>query len=206
MSNNALPRASTNEVKKPGFFGVDAEFAEEPLDDATRELVDEYCANNPGGHERLIPLLHAVQRHLGYLPFSAQHYVGEKLGLSAVQVYGVVSFYHFFSTTPRGKYQIKVCMGTACFVRGSQRLLDTLSETLDMEVGALSQDGMFNLEAVRCIGACGLAPAIMVNEDVYGNLTPTKAKNLVKKLRRQAAEEKTAERAGAEESTGEASS
>jgi NADH:ubiquinone oxidoreductase subunit E len=187
MSNNALPRASTNDVKKPGFFGVDAEFAEEPLDDATRALVDEYCANNPGGHERLIPLLHAVQRHLGYLPFSAQHYVGEKLGLSAVQVYGVVSFYHFFSTTPRGKYQIKVCMGTACFVRGSQRLLDTLSETLDMQVGGLSEDGLFNLDAVRCIGACSLAPAMMVNDDVYGGLTATKVKNIVKKLRRQEA-------------------
>jgi NADH:ubiquinone oxidoreductase subunit E len=189
MSTYTLQGASTNGAKQPGFFGVDAESAEEPLDQSTRDLVDEFCRDNPGGHERLIPLLHKVQRHLGYLPFAAQQYVAESLGLSAVQVYGVVSFYHFFSTTPRGKYQIKVCMGTACFVRGSQRLLETLSDVLDMEVGGLSEDGMFNLDAVRCIGACSLAPAMMVNDDVYGGLTSTKVKNIVKKLRRQEAAE-----------------
>jgi NADH:ubiquinone oxidoreductase subunit E len=174
---------------QPGFFGVDAEGGEEALDETTRAMIDEFCENNPGGHERLIPLLHAVQRHLGYLPFPAQQYVAESLGLSPVQVYGVVSFYHFFSTTPRGKYQIKVCMGTACFVRGGQRLLDTLSEVLDMEVGGLSEDRLFNLDAVRCIGACSLAPAMMVNDEVYGGLTATKVKNIVKKLRRQEAAE-----------------
>lgn len=201
MTSENVPEILNDGNAHLGFYGVDADERPEPLDDLTRALIDEFCEKNPGGHERLIPLLHAVQRHLGYLPFVAQEYVGLKLGLSAVQVYGVVSFYHFFSTTPRGKYQVKVCMGTACFVRGSQRLLDTLSDTLGMEVGALSEDKMFNLEAVRCIGACGLAPAIMVNEDVFGNLTPTKSKSLVKKLRRQAAEEEQAERAGEEASS-----
>lgn len=198
MSNANVQVANEKTAKRPGFFGAEEEGTEETLDDGTRQLIDEFCEQHPGGQERLIPLLHAVQRFQGYLPFPAQEYVAEKLGLSAVQVYGVVSFYHFFSTTPRGKFQIKVCMGTACFVRGSQRLLDTLADELGMAVGDLSTDGLFNLEAVRCIGACGLAPAIMVNDDVHGDLNPTKVRRLLKKLRKQADEEPEADEASAE--------
>ncbi len=175
-----------------GFFGAqelpptDIDFGD------IWQQIDEYVAAHPGGHERLIPLLHRVQEQLGYLPFPVQEYVARTLGLSPIQVYGVVSFYHFFTTTPRGRFQLKVCMGTACFVRQSQQLLDTLGDVLGVEVGGISDDRLFNLDQVRCIGACGLAPAVMVGNEVHGNLTPTRVKNLVKKLRKQADEEEGA--------------
>ena len=99
----------------------DPSYGSPPLD----RPIDDYLKHNPGGQEQLIPLLHRVQESLGYVPFAVQEVVADRLGLSPIQVYGVVSFYHFFTTTPRGKYQLKVCMGTACFVRHAERLLGT---------------------------------------------------------------------------------
>lgn len=166
------------------------------IDQEAVVLIDRFLADHPGRAERLIPLLHLLQRHLGYLPLSVQAAVAERLGLSPVQVSGVVSFYNHFTTVPRGRFQVKVCTGTACFVRGSERLLDTLQDLLGVRVGSISDDGVFNLEQVRCIGACGLAPAIMVNDDVHGNLTLAKLRRLVQRLRVQA---KNAERAARKE-------
>lgn len=171
-----------------------------PGDDVAAEvqtLVDGWVAEHPGGAERLIPLLHRVQQELGYLPFPVQEYVADALELSPVQVYGVVSFYHFFTTTPRGRFQLKVCMGTACFVRHGQRLLEVIESTLGIGVGEVSEGRLFSLEQVRCIGACGLAPAMMVNDEVHGNLTPTDVRKLVRRLRAQARRESAA--AAAEE-------
>jgi NADH:ubiquinone oxidoreductase subunit E len=108
-------------------------------------------------------------------------------------VYGVISFYHFFTTTPRGKYELKVCMGTACFVRHAQRLVETLEQTLGIALGDVTDDRLFSLEQVRCIGACGLAPAMMVNDETLGNLTPKDVRKRVLKMRAKALKEKKRE-------------
>jgi len=178
-----------------GFFGAGAPGNGEPVDPEAYAIVDRYVAEHPGGRERLIPLLHRVQEHLGYLPFPIQEYVAEKLGLSPVEVYGVVSFYHFFTTTPRGRYQLKVCMGTACFVNGAQTICDVVGDLLGIGVGEVTGDRLFSLEQVRCIGACGLAPAMMVNDEVHGHLTPNAIRKLVRKLKTAARKEREA-RAG----------
>lgn len=179
-----------------GFYGSVLSHGAGDVDGGTLALMDSFLSEYPGGPERLIPLLHRLQTHLGYLPPAVQVAVAERLDLAPVQVAGVVSFYNFFTTVPRGRFQVKVCMGTACFVRGSERLLDTLQDLLHVKVGGISDDGVFNLEQVRCIGACGLAPAIMVNDAVHGNLNLTRLRQLVQRLRiRARAAEKAAARA-----------
>lgn len=192
----ALPVLQGTEDEPDIYAGAAALPADEVTPEV-RSLVEGWVAGHPGGSERLIPLLHRVQQELGYLPFPVQEYVAEALDLSPVQVYGVVSFYHFFTTTPRGRFQLKVCMGTACFVRNGQRLVETIENVLGIGVGQVSEDRLFSVEQVRCIGACGLAPAMMVNDEVHGNLTPTDVRKLVRKLRAQARRESAA--AAAEE-------
>jgi NADH:ubiquinone oxidoreductase subunit E len=170
-----------------GFYGTEMARETEVLDERLVQLVDRFLEENPGGRERLIPLLHEIQRAVGYLPFTIQEYVGEKLAIPPVQVYGVVSFYHSFTTTPRGRCQLKVCTGTACFVRGSQRLLEVVSREAGAPVGGVSPDRAFNLDSVRCIGACGLAPAIMIDDQVHGNMDPLKIRRLLDRERARAA-------------------
>jgi len=166
----------------PGFFGAEqAQTAEEVAPEVWAEI-DDYLARNPGGQERLIPLLHRVQEQLGYLPFPVQEVIADRLGLSPIQVYGVVSFYHFFTTTPRGKHEFKVCMGTACFVRHAQRLVETVQQVFGVDIGEVTEDQLFGLEQVRCLGACGLAPAMMHNGETLGNLTPKSLRKMVLKL------------------------
>lgn len=164
----------------------------EPLDAETVWMVDDYLANHPGGSERLIPLLHRVQGRLGYLSSQVQQLVADKLGMSPIEVYGVVSFYHFFTTVPRGRFQLKICMGTACFVRGGQRLEAALEDALGITVGGVTDDRLFSLEQVRCIGACGLAPAVMVNDEVHGHLDATAVRKLVRRLKNIARKEAAA--------------
>lgn len=174
------PEPTREEV--PGFFGAeDARLADEIRPETWAEI-DEYLAGHPGGQERLIPLLHRVQESLGYVPYAVQEVIADRLGLSPIQVYGVVSFYHFFTTTPRGKHELKVCMGTACFVRHAQRLVETVQQVLGVDIGSVTDDGLFGLEQVRCIGACGLAPAMMHNQETLGNLTPKELRKLVRRL------------------------
>ncbi|MGO8988399.1 MAG: NAD(P)H-dependent oxidoreductase subunit E [bacterium] len=127
----------------------------------------------------LIPVLKEVQDICGYLPKKVQHRIAQGLQLPASQVYGVVSFYAFFTTIPRGKHVIRVCLGTACYVRGSKQILDNLQRELHVEVGGITQDRKFSLEAVRCLGACGLAPVIVVGNETYGMMTPGKAVEIV---------------------------
>lgn len=168
------------------FYGAQGPLAEDPVDPVAYQIVDEYVAEHPGGQEQLIPLLHRVQEKIGYLPFPIQEYVAGKLGMSPVEVYSVVSFYHFFTTTPRGRYQLKVCMGTACFVNNAQTICDVLGDLVGLEVGGVTEDRLFSLEQVRCIGACGLAPAMMVNDEVLGHLTPQDIRKLVRRLKKEA--------------------
>jgi NADH-quinone oxidoreductase subunit E len=147
-----------------------------------RERVLELVRPYAGKPTELIQALHRVQNALGYLPREAQETVAEALGAPLSQVRGVVTFYHFFRTKPAGKHTIRVCLGTACHVRGAERVLSSLKEELGVEVGETSADGKFTLEVARCLGCCGLAPVMMIDEDVYGRLEPKKAREIVRKF------------------------
>lgn len=120
----------------------------------------------------LIESLHRAQELFGYLPECVQKYVADKLGLHLSEVYGVISFYSFFTDVPQGRYRIHVCTGTACFVRGADRVLDEFKRYLNVDEGETTPDRKFSLGGVRCVGACSLAPVVMVNDRVYGNVTP----------------------------------
>jgi NADH:ubiquinone oxidoreductase subunit E len=149
---------------------VCAETAEEDLYPKLAQIV----AENKGRPENLIMVLHKAQNLFGYLPKKVQQMVAEGLGLSLSQVYGVVTFYSFFSTSPKGRNTVKVCLGTACYVRGGQNALAKVEGELGVKVGGTTEDRRYSLDVVRCIGACGLAPAILVNDDVYGRVKTTK--------------------------------
>ena len=131
----------------------------------------------------LIPVLHEAQEIYGYLPFDVQKKVAEGLNVSLAEVYGVITFYTQFSLEPKGDYQIQVCMGTACYVKGANLILDKFKEKLGINVGECTEDGKFSLEACRCIGACGLAPVVMINDDVYGRLQPDEVDGILDKYK-----------------------
>ncbi len=133
-------------------------------------IIDRY-RNKPGG---LIPVLEECQGIVGYLPVELQEYISKGLNVPGSTVYGVVTFYSFFSMVPKGKHTIKVCMGTACYVKGIAEVLNRLRSKFNLEVGDTTEDKLFSLEAVRCIGACGMAPVVMVDEDTHGGITPDK--------------------------------
>lgn len=131
----------------------------------------------------LIPVLHEVQDVYGYLPLSVQTKIADGLNVPLAEVYGVVTFYTQFSLYPKGEYKIQVCLGTACYVKGAGEILDELAKEVGVSVGKCSEDGKFSLDACRCIGACGLAPVIMINDDVYGRLVPGDIKGIVQKYK-----------------------
>ena len=120
--------------------------------------------------EELIHVLHKAQQLFGYLPHNLQRHIAMKLDLSSAKVNGVVTFYSFFSEEPTGKYTISVCMGTACFVKGADKVLDKILKMTNTKKNVISEDGLYTVKDVRCIGACGLAPVVTVNEKVYGNI------------------------------------
>ena len=130
----------------------------------------------------LITILHGVQDTLGYLPKEVQELIALELGISAARVYGVVSFYSFFTMKPKGKYPISVCMGTACYVRGGEKVLDEFRRQLGIEVGGTTPDGLFSLDSLRCVGACGLAPVVMIGPRVYGRLKVTDVKGILDEI------------------------
>lgn len=133
--------------------------------------LEQFINELPEKKGALISVLHKAQSIFGYLPKEVQIFVGEKLGVPVSQVYGVVSFYSFFTMEPKGKYPISVCLGTACYVRGADKVLDTFKKELGIEVGQTTADGKFSLDALRCVGACGLAPVAMVGDKVYGRIS-----------------------------------
>ena len=136
--------------------------------------------NTPGP---LINVLHKAQEIFGYLPIEVQKFVAKELGVPMSQVYGVVTFYNFFTMKPRGKFVINVCLGTACFVKGANKVMENFEEELGIKHGDTTKDMIFTLSSARCFGACGLAPAVMVNEDVYGNVDKKKIKEIIKKYK-----------------------
>ena len=127
----------------------------------------------------LIMVLHAAQEIYGYLPPELQEFIARKMNIPVSEIHGVVSFYSFFSTQKKGKHTIRMCQGTACYVRGGQKVVDAIKRNLNVEVGCTTEDGQFTFEIVRCIGACGLAPAIMIDDDVYKQVTPAKLKGIL---------------------------
>ncbi|MBS3811454.1 MAG: NADH-quinone oxidoreductase subunit NuoE [Halanaerobiales bacterium] len=120
----------------------------------------------------LIPILNEVQQKIGYLPIEVQEYVSEKLNIPMSKIYGVVSFYSFFQINPSGEHTIGLCMGTACYVKGAEGIMEKLKSYLDVDIGETSQDGKFTLTLTRCLGTCSLAPVMMIDDDVHGSLVP----------------------------------
>lgn len=143
-----------------------------------KSICDKY-GNDPG---ELINILHEAQHLLGYLPEDVQRVIASKLNIPVSKVYGVVTFYTFFTMSPKGKHPISVCLGTACYVRGSEKLLEEFKRVLGIDVGETSPDGKFSLDCLRCVGACGLAPVVMIGEKVYGRLQPESVKKIIEEL------------------------
>ncbi len=147
------------------------------------DLIDRIIEKYQGQEGSLIPILHEVQQVVGYLPEEVQAYIAEKLEVPLSEIYGVVSFYSLFSTKPKGKFKVSVCLGTACYVKGSGQVLSELEKQLGIRVGETTDDGMFTLEACRCLGACGLAPVLTVNDNVHGRLTTDDVTDIIKKYK-----------------------
>jgi NADH:ubiquinone oxidoreductase subunit E len=145
--------------------------------DQIAAVIDKYEAKP----SNLIMILHAAQGIYGYLPYEIQKFIADKMNIPVSEVSGVVSFYSFFSTKPKGKHTIMVCMGTACYVRGGKKLVDGLEKHLHVGCDCTTEDGKFTLSKARCIGACGLAPAMMVDETVYKAVNPNKLESILSK-------------------------
>ena len=148
-----------------------------PMREQLEEIIEKY-KETPGA---LIPVLHEAQDLYGYLPFEVQKIIADGLDIPVAKVYGVVTFYSQFSLTPKGKYRISVCLGTACYVKGAAEILDKLKERLSIDVGECTDDGLFSLDSCRCIGACSLAPVVTINEEVYGKLVPEDIDGIIDK-------------------------
>ncbi|MDD3729859.1 MAG: NADH-quinone oxidoreductase subunit NuoE [Endomicrobiaceae bacterium] len=137
----------------------------------------------------LITILHKAQELNGYLSKEIMDLVAEEMQIPTSVIWGVATFYHYFKLSPIGKYNISVCMGTACYVKGASEVLETIKETLEIEIGETTEDMMFSLQEARCIGACGLAPVAMINDKIYGELNPKKIVDIINKLKEEALEE-----------------
>lgn len=158
-------------ISKIKFAGTAEQ--EKQLHDVIAELKDvEGC---------LMPIMQKAQDIYGYLPIEVQRMIADDLGIPLEEVYGVATFYSQFALNPKGKYTVGVCLGTACYVKGSQDVFDTVSKELKIDNGGITDDGQFSLEATRCIGCCGLAPVMTINEDVYGKLTADMIPDILKK-------------------------
>ncbi|WP_163469565.1 NAD(P)H-dependent oxidoreductase subunit E [Fusobacterium sp. IOR10] len=141
--------------------------------------LDEYISSLEDKQGSLIIILHRAQKIFGYIPEEIQEFIGRKINMPVAKIYGVVSFYNFFSMKPKGKYQISVCTGTACYVRGADKVLEAIKKELNIQVGEVTKDGVFSLDCLRCVGACGLAPVIIVGEEVHGKVKPNEVKNIL---------------------------
>lgn len=140
----------------------------------------EICKSFNNEPSELINVLHKSQESFGYLPAEVQEIVARELGLSVAKVYGVVTFYSFFTMIPKGKHPISICTGTACYVRGAEKVLDEFKRVLNIGVGETTPDAKFSMSCLRCVGACGLAPVVMIGEKVYGRVSPDGVKDILK--------------------------
>lgn len=151
----------------------------ENTDKFLKELFNIYLPEK----DNLIQMLNEIQEYYGYVPMDVQEKLSEFLNIPLAEIYGVVTFYSRFSLEPQGKYKITVCLGTACFVKGSQKIMDRLTEKLGIGPGETTKDGLFTIEQTRCVGACGLAPVFTVNGEVYGKATVKKLDEVIEKLK-----------------------
>ncbi|HCX65131.1 MAG TPA: NAD(P)H-dependent oxidoreductase subunit E [Eubacteriaceae bacterium] len=142
--------------------------------------LEQFIAELPNKKDAIIAVLHRAQSIFGYLPKEVQNFIAEKLNVAVSKIYGVITFYSYFSTEPKGDYSVNICLGTACFVRGADKLVDEFERELGIKVGETSEDGKFSLTGLRCVGACGLAPVVMVNEKVYGRIKKDDVKKIIK--------------------------
>jgi len=153
-----------------------------PADHAQKlERIAEVIAKYDAKPSNLIMILHAAQGIYGYLSYDVQKFIADKLDMPVAEVSGVVSFYSFFSTKPKGEHTIMVCMGTACYVRGGKKLIDAIQKRLNVEIDGTTEDGKFTLCRARCIGACGLAPAMMIDNTVHKSVNPNKIESILSK-------------------------
>jgi NADH:ubiquinone oxidoreductase subunit E len=167
MSNEAVEQqtASNNEIITAEMY----------------RRIDGIVARYRGKPGSLIPVLQQAQDVCGYLPHAVQRYVARGLNMSPSVVFGVATFYSFFTLVPRGKHVIRVCLGTACYVKRSEEILDKIKDELELDVGEVTRDKKYSLEAVRCLGACGLAPVVVIGQDTYGDVAATKVMEIVNK-------------------------
>lgn len=156
-----------------------------------QSIVDyiEECKQLDHSESYLIAVLHRVQDKYGYLSREHMQEVAERLEVPASTVSGVATFYHFFRLQPQGKYQIQFCMGTACYVKGAPEVMEAFTAELGIDVGETTPDGLFSIEVTRCLGVCGLAPVVMINEQVYGKLTPQSVPSIIEGIRSKEREE-----------------
>lgn len=154
----------------------------ECIDKRIKEEVQEIMNKYKVEKDNLIPILNEIQEKYGYIPKVAQLEISNYLNMPMAEIYGVVTFYSRFTLEPKGEYNISVCLGTACFVKGSQKILDRLKERLQLEEGQTSNDGKFSIDTTRCVGACGIAPVFTVNDEVYGKATVKKLDEVLDKL------------------------
>ncbi|MCK9423039.1 MAG: NAD(P)H-dependent oxidoreductase subunit E [Bacteroidales bacterium] len=149
------------------------------LSEKKLDELKEVCKSFNNDKGELINVLHKAQSIFGYLPAELQEIIAKELHTSAAHVYGVVTFYSFFTMTPNGQHPISICLGTACYVRGAEKVLEEFKRTLNIQVGETTPDGKFSLSCLRCVGACGLAPVVLVGEKVYGRVSPDGVKDIV---------------------------
>ncbi len=134
----------------------------------------------------LIGVLHKAQELYGYLSTPVMDEIAEEMGIPTAHIWGVATFYHYFNLTPPGQHVISICLGTACYVRGAGQILQALKDELKIEVGQVTEDGLFSLQPARCLGACGLAPVVMIDDKIHGDLTPKKMVQILNQYRKQA--------------------
>lgn len=149
------------------------------LTNHTIQIIKDVCAEFENREGELINILHQVQHKLGYLPAEVQDVIAKELKIPVVKVYGVVTFYSFFTMVPHGENPISICMGTACYVRGAEQILDEFKRELKIQVGESTSDGKFSINCLRCVGACGLAPVVTIGEKVYGRVAPNQVKEII---------------------------
>ena len=147
------------------------------------DALEAFIKENNNDAHALIAILHKAQEIFGYLPEEIQKFIAEKLDIPASKVYGVVTFYSYFNTEKKGKYVIDVCLGTACFVKGADKILEEFEKHLNIKSGETTVDGKFTLDSLRCVGACGLAPVVTINGKVYGKVTREQVKKILEEYK-----------------------
>ncbi|HON91145.1 MAG TPA: NADH-quinone oxidoreductase subunit NuoE [Sedimentisphaerales bacterium] len=161
---------------------------EEKLAELKAHMTELQKQENP--HSQLISILHKAQELYGYLPTQVMDEIALTMGIPTAHIWGVATFYHYFKLTPPGRYEIALCLGTACYVKGAAQILQVIKDELKIDVGGVTEDGVFSLAPARCLGACGLAPVAMIGEKIHGELTPKKIVQILKDYRKQAEKDK----------------